>query len=879
MRIESLDIHGYRRLRGQFDFSPGLTLITGPNEAGKSTLHDALIRSMFGFSQEERRRRDGTSTSIDSHPWDGGRYGITLRAHDRECRRVLAAWDFESGYVTLQDADTGAQLLHEQPMQRKDYEIGLVLTGISREDFTQVCCLHQRALETVHPSESLRSALQRAVEAAPGQDSSVTDADARLRGLLREIGVNSGHYGSLAGGELQTLTERLAELSRQQEDAKEQRRELDELVASLERSSGTREQLHTRLLTLERASLTEEVASLAARERRAQELQAVQARKPTGAPQLAREVIGSEKELRAQVQSLNEREAGLADEAARRAAQLSQVQGEQERAEAALAASAAPSNLDTTAESEVRQALAGLAACETDQPPQPPPPPAVDPLLSRYRERRDSLSNESASRPNRRALLVGAFTLAILAVAGAAALSPALLVLLLLPAALAFAARRARPSDDLPLEEFGGRSQSDLDAALQREDTVRAQWEATAEAARQALASHERRRETHEYGLQELLTRRLQRAGGEPALAWAERYLALCEAVRTRTDAHAAQTKAEAAVRELTEPQRDLEALSEQRSRPETELRELYAAAGIDEQDLVIAAETFSHRATHVTEDEMTARESADASAALAEMLAGSTLESLTAELERARTRLTEHETRYAALNTDGLPQDRAELARRVKDVRDHLHKQDLELTRIATMVRQGEQGLLDVADLEAEQQAVRARLERLERTRDAVRIAREGLNQAAHTTHRRVAPHLNDALKQRLPGITRGRYRDGAVDEDLSIKLYSPESGRLVSIEQLSRGTRDQVALIQRLEIARLLDPTAGSTPLLLDDPFAHFDPYRLELGVGLILDVAVSRQVMLFTESPEVVAAVRDRGEHTLIELPDPVEPAVPA
>ncbi len=877
MWIERLDIHGYRRLRGQFQFSPGLTLITGPNEAGKSTLHDALIRAMFGFSQEERRRRDGDSTSTDSHPWDGGRYAITLHARDRENRRVLAAWDFESGSVTLQDADTGTQLLQEQPAQRKDYEIGLKLVGVSREDFMQVCCLHQRAIETVHPSESLRSALQRAVESAPGKDTSVTEADARLRGLLREIGVNSGRYGSLTGGELHTLDERLRELSGQRETAERERHDLDDLVAGLERSRTTRDQLHKRLLALERASLAEEVARLATREKRAQELQTTQERRPTGAPQLSREVIGREKELRAQLQSLKERETELAAEVTRGADGLAQTQRDCAQAEAALAATNAPVDLDTTVESDVRREMAGLAACQAEQLPQPPPAPPEDPLLASYRERRDSLLSKSETSRHSRPLLTAAIALAILAATGAAVVTPVLLALLLPAAGLALASRKREPSRDRPLPEFGGRSPADLDAALSVEDTARAQWKASAGSAQQALANNQNRRETHERILLELLSDRLSRNDGEPTVTWAERYLTLCDDARTHTQALAAKTRAEAAVRELTEPQRALQAVQEQQSRPEQELRELYASAGIHQQDLAIAGETFAHRATHVAEDEAAARDSADASAALSELLAGSTLGALTAELEHARERLTDHDVKHGTADTKGPLEDAAELAQALKDTRNRLHEQDLELTKTGTMVLQNEQALLDVADLEAEQQAVQARMERLQRTRDAVRIAREALTQAAQSTHRRVAPHLNDALKQQLPSITRGRYRDGAVDEDLSIKLYSPESGRLVSIDQLSRGTRDQVALIQRLEIARLLDPTAGQAPLLLDDPFAHFDPHRLQLGIQLILEVATSRQVMLFTESPEVAAAIQDAGEHMLIELPDPVEPAV--
>jgi uncharacterized protein YhaN len=115
-------------------------------------------------------------------------------------------------------------------------------------------------------------------------------------------------------------------------------------------------------------------------------------------------------------------------------------------------------------------------------------------------------------------------------------------------------------------------------------------------------------------------------------------------------------------------------------------------------------------------------------------------------------------------------------------------------------------------------------------------------------------------------------------VAEDLSIRVIAPGSGTPVDVERLSRGTRDQIALIERLELARLLDPTGGGAPLLLDDCFSHTDEHRLPLALELLADVAEHRQVIVFTGDRDVVDAVRALdGGAAVIELPDPA--AVPA
>ena len=49
MIVESLSLRNWRAYRGlhRFDFSPGMNLLSGPNEAGKSTLFEALVRAFF----------------------------------------------------------------------------------------------------------------------------------------------------------------------------------------------------------------------------------------------------------------------------------------------------------------------------------------------------------------------------------------------------------------------------------------------------------------------------------------------------------------------------------------------------------------------------------------------------------------------------------------------------------------------------------------------------------------------------------------------------------------------------------------------------------------------------------------------------------------
>ena len=880
MRLERLEIRGYRRLRGSYEFAAGLTLVTGPNEAGKSTLHDAVVRSLFGFSPEERRRREGSSPKGERMPWTGGQFGLTLHAHDREGHEVLARWDFASDLAELQDAVTGESLLREQPKQRADYELGRRLVGMTREEFIQVCCLYQEALDTVRPSEELHAALQRSVESAPAEDIGVQSADDRLGKLLSRLGVHGGHYGALPNGELQGLLTREDTLQDELAAAHEQRAELERAAARLDEARKCRAQLAERATVLQQASLRATAEGLEQRWKRAQELIAEQHDRPVTEPSLQRELVGREQELRNQLAKLDAREHSLVSAADSYSDEIAEQERALTGAQERLATLRGYAQVDPAGEEEVRTLLAGIRASTEETPEEKPAAaPEGDPTVGRFRDRRDELIALRAAREGRQwnnRLLALALLLALIGAAGAAVVNPALAVLLLAAAACTWVARpRGSRTDFNSLASFDGRSFEQLDQARIEEDRSLLSFHAAQEAREQASAKQRERLDE----LQRMLEAAIPPHKGDETsgdlVQRAEAYLSRCDGSRKLAEAAGEQQRIGARLNELRGPARRLDELKEESKGPAGELRGLYLKAGLDADDLAVAAAAFAEQAKSTQRDEERTKRSDQASAALRELLDGGTEEKLVRELETARSRLHEHEQAHGHLTLDGPAVDPASSESAGAAIDEELKQKDIEIAALQPVIGQLEASLSDPADLEVELAQMHTRREQVELKRDAIRIAREALRKAAQDTHRRVAPHLNEALRRELPRITRGRYKEGTVDEDLAIKLYAPESGSLVSIEQLSRGTRDQVALVQRLEIARLLDPTTGQAPLLLDDPFAHFDAERLRLGAELIAEVANDRQVILFTENLEVLKRMQEACPTvSLIELADPVD-----
>ena len=131
-------MRGFGRLSGRWSFARGLTVVCGGNEAGKSTLHDALVRALFGFSRAERRRSDGVSLKDTRRPWAGGEFALTAVVRDADGRAYRVDWDFERHEVEVRDHETGADLTREVRGADDEAAPGEFFLGLPREQFLAV---------------------------------------------------------------------------------------------------------------------------------------------------------------------------------------------------------------------------------------------------------------------------------------------------------------------------------------------------------------------------------------------------------------------------------------------------------------------------------------------------------------------------------------------------------------------------------------------------------------------------------------------------------------------------------------------------------------------------------------------------------------------
>jgi hypothetical protein len=295
-----------------------------------------------------------------------------------------------------------------------------------------------------------------------------------------------------------------------------------------------------------------------------------------------------------------------------------------------------------------------------------------------------------------------------------------------------------------------------------------------------------------------------------------------------------ARTAADSAEEALADATADLErARAAQRSCSDAVIR--LRTRGEDLDRRVAALRDAVAEAREATADEKLDRELADARERCA--AAEAALAAAVAELDAA-----EPETvRTLARNAAAVAED----ARGTRDV-ERARLRDL---RVAVAARGGE-GLHEQRDEAAAVHAAAAqRLASLRRRAAAADLLVTTLERHRSAAQERYAAPLRAQL------LTYGRILHGAdfdveLDEDLRV-VRRTVGGLTLDVSQLSVGAQEQLALLSRLACATLLADSGGL--LLLDDALGHTDPERLE-AIGAVLGLAGEHcQVLVLTCYPE--------------------------
>lgn len=193
------------------EFAPGITIVRGPNEAGKSSLQQAVLAALFGDPSSS------AASYSTLHAWHAGRKCRVVLTFDVDEVEYQIARDFDIRKSTLANIVTNSMIEGRDGVKKALSEI----SGLSDEDvYKATACITQQDLARLQAGAQVKEMLQRTVTGG-GEESDVAAALKKLTDEDRDVfrkgrrgGTNRGAW-VIANDELQAASDRYAQIAEQ----------------------------------------------------------------------------------------------------------------------------------------------------------------------------------------------------------------------------------------------------------------------------------------------------------------------------------------------------------------------------------------------------------------------------------------------------------------------------------------------------------------------------------------------------------------------------------------------------------------------------------------------------------------------------------------
>ena len=934
MRFESVTAHAFGPFAGEtLRLAPGMNVIWGPNEAGKSSWHAALYFGLCARRRGRGRPERAEQLLIDRHrPWDGSRWevGVVIRLADG--RRVELRHDL-AGLVACRATDLAlGRDCSDEILAGNDAPDGARWLGLDRRTFLAVACVRQAELLAIRANAGLlQEHLQRAA-ATGGTDATAAAALDRLEQFRRS---NVGATQANAVGPLRRAMDAVATARARLDTA---RRAHDEHLALAVRADDLEREAAAADAWVRRARAEQARAEAAALRRRLDRARALAERVPASAPpdlpadeRLALDVAAalrawdnrpavptldgpSADQLRAQLAPVPDLTPGDVEPhgsvvAAREAlagAVAAFEQHERSRPEPAAAADA-----DRLTEQELRDLADDLSRSDDH----------VDPVVAeRVAAAQRRVEASGQPRSTLLPLAAGGVAVVLGAVTAALGVLGVGLPLLLIGAGLVIwvLVRRdnagyARALEELRAAEaaLGGRRFAVEDARRRRDAALRLAREhhlppdpATvrqrADRRRAAaLADHDLRRWQTQHASVEAACERardrlvaaLEARGvgvGADVLAALRAYEEDCRRRASQAALAGRRAEIERRVADRLAVER---AVSEARRRvqeAEAEVRAVARGCALPDgrpEGLAARLRAWqSDRSAMLTEHDADRRAWAELGAILGtRSLADlehetrtreAAAERLAAQVGLPQPREAETQTANGVVAPDMIASDMV-TPEDIGQLEDEARTALAAATRARGEADQRARMQPSVPEAEEALAAAEAELTRVTSLSRTLDRTRQFLESAEQHVHRDIAPTLGRAVERWLPRVTTRRYSKALVDpETLEVRVASGD-GPWRDAALLSHGTTEQLYLLLRVALADRLTSPGTTCPLILDDVTAHLDAERTVAVLDMLRTLSGERQVILFSQEVDVLAwaeANLGEPESRLVRLPAP-------
>ena len=378
-----------------------------------------------------------------------------------------------------------------------------------------------------------------------------------------------------------------------------------------------------------------------------------------------------------------------------------------------------------------------------------------------------------------------------------------------------------------------------------------------AEAAKERAQQHDERaallrslRDDHTRALASLLDREMPAEISEEVVAQTlqafDEYVRVCTERAGLAEQARRRPDLEAALAQRRELESARQRAAADRERQSSAMIEFATLLGHPADSAVVAAEGLRQWVADQEAKREASVKRRENAAALTQVLDGQTLDEL--------------QTQLAALTEQAGPEPEANAmpadlnAFRVKAVGDNDKAINTD-GQLRGQIQALSRELVSVAEaVEEEADAARA-ADQVETLKACLDEAITELGRARDEAHASIAPALQDRIRPWLPRVTNGRYLDVAVKpEDLTMQV-TESGGQKRAADRLSHGTTEQMYLLLRVALCEVLSGGAETAPLILDDVTTQSDSARTVGMMELLHELSTEHQVILFTQEDAVV------------------------
>lgn len=902
MRFEALAALSFGPFRDRtFHFAPGLTVVYGPNEAGKSSLHAALYAALCGV-----RRARGAPAAPDREfqrrhrPWDDGDWKVALQLRLEDGRIIELVQDL-SGNSASSATDTTLGRDYTGEILNEGAPDGSRWLGLDRRAFLATACIRQtHLLEVLDAPDVLQDHLQRAVATA-GTDATAARAIERINAYQRE------NVGQDRANSKMPLRRAIVALTHARDGLDQARREHHEFLGLSLAEDRLREEIAAasrRLQLLLVARATDNHRKMETDLKRARELSALYPDgKPTGLvadDELAQEVTRALQGWKTRP-ALVELEGPSAAELRQELARLPAADpGDLEPAPEILAEEIEYRSACKSAEAHRRQRPAdpeppqtgGASVTELDRLSEAllkPEPPADTALLRRQEDLQQHLEQLGRETSWHRWLLIAAGATGAVGLVGLAIklLTPGvgLLVLSGLGAAVGFwliarkrnAALQAHGELRKVETQLGETSLRHRDwaqaraAAASRVEVLglRPDPERLRSLARQVETANAVHADLHRWhATNAQLSQRLEESTAKLRSLLGQRGASVGD------DLGAAVTdyKSACAIRSLRQ---DLTSKLSARQRQEgdaaqaqvaqaTAAQALRQAAshcevlGESENDLAVGLQQWARsRSEALHQHERKLAEWTE----LERLLDGKSLEHLEREVASKHDEMRRYADKFTPAEIDAVPVEERTSPEILTSCKEGLDRVRGDLAHLQGQISERQAGLPSVAEAEETLELAEQELARVRCLEESLQVARSFLEQAQERVHRDIAPRLAATVRRHLAEVTAGRYRDVRLDPQTLQVQVSDSHGAWREAPLLSHGTAEQIYLLLRVALAERLTRTGENCPLILDEVLVQADGERKKAMLELLHALSNDRQVIIFTQEDDVFEWAAER------------------